>query len=362
MRRGAEEDARRIFSEHEPRAPVLHARVIQLQKLAGVHPVVSINEFHRVKQGVGVLVSSVSVGGVPMQPTIRLVALLCCLPLVGGCAIKVVNLTPADPPVSQLAETPFEDTVAVEVLRTTDIGGYEDAAGFQQGLAQALRQGQVFRRVTDPQAANYQVDFVLRGTVGGEFHSSDLLNFITWFPGPFILMHHWRGTRFTYHARADIEIVDARTATVVGRYRVENRHQLMHRSPNPFHGLGAALILPGVLKGVSSLDPREQYRSLLYAAAYSKLWEPLLAQIIADRGPYYADRRRERIERCGTNLNEPPVVGMAWSEFTACQTGRFRPRREEDTPEGRVTVYANEAGSIEVHVRDESIVRWLTSQ
>jgi hypothetical protein len=295
-----------------------------------------------------------------MRPTIRWIAFFSCLALSGGCAIKVVNLTPAMAPGRESAETPFEDTVAVEVLRGTDSGGYEDAADFQQGLAQALREGRVFRRITDPQAADYQVDFVLRGTVGGEFHSSSLLNFITWFPGPIVLMHHWRGTRFTYDARADIEMVDARTEMVVGRYHVENREELIHRSANPFHGLGAILILPGVLKGVSSISPSERYRSLLYAAAYSKLWDPLVAQIIADRGPYYAKRRRERIERCGGKLNEPPIVGTAWAEFTACQTGRFRPRREEDTPEGRVTVYMNEAGSIEVHVRDGSIVRWLT--
>jgi hypothetical protein len=175
-------------------------------------------------------------------------------------------------------------------------------------------------------------------------------------------MHTWRGTRFTYDAHTEIEMVDVKTATVVGRYRAECRHKLIHRSPNPFHALGALLIAPGVAKGVSSIEPQERYRSSLYAAAYSRLWEPVVAQIIADRAPYYAERRREQVEHCGAKLNGPPAVGTEWSAFTACQTGQFRPRREEDTPEGRVTVYTNHADSIEVFVRDGSIVRWLTPE
>jgi hypothetical protein len=272
----------------------------------------------------------------------------------------VVNLTPTDPLPSQKFKTPFEESVAAETLRLTDVDGYKDAARFQQGMEQALRESGVFRSVLNSQAADYQVDLILRGTVGGEFRSSKFLNFITWWPGPVVMMHSWRGRRFTYVARAEIEMLDARTGTVVGSYHLENRHELVHRSASPWHALGVVIIIPGVIKGALSIDPDQQYRSALYAAAYSDLWKKLGVRIIAERGSYHAERRREQVERCGAKLNGPPVVDAAWSEFAACQTGRFRPRREEDTPGGRVTVYVNEARSIEVHVMGGVIVRWLS--
>jgi hypothetical protein len=275
--------------------------------------------------------------------------------------MKVVDLTPPGPPEPQLAQLPFEDVVAVEPLQTLEADDSDDARRFQLGFEKGLREANLFRQVTAPQAASFQVDFTLRGRVSGEFHRNGFLNFVTWFPGPFLLMHSWRGTRHFYDAQADVELVDARTQAVVGTYHAETRQKLVHQSGNPFHMLGVVILFPGIMKGYRSIKPALIYRAALYEEAYEDLWKKLADEIARDRAPYYAERGRKLRERCGERLNAPPVSGTAWGNFLDCQTSHFRPKSEEHTPEGRSTLYESEDGSIRVFVMDEWIVRWETA-
>lgn len=281
--------------------------------------------------------------------------------LASACGMKVVNLTPAGPPPAELAQLPFEDVVAVEPLQTVETDDSDDARRFQLGFEKGLREANLFRQVTAPQAASFQVDFTLRGRVSGEFHRNGFLNFVTWFPGPFLLMHSWRGTRHFYDARADVELIDSRTQAVVGNYHAETRQRLTHQSGNPFHILGVVIIFPGAMKGYRSIKPALIHRAALYEEAYEDLWNKLAIEIARDRAPYYAARASELRQRCGRRLNAPPVSGTAWSEFIACQTTHFRPKSEEQTQDGRSTLYESEDGSIRVFVMDEWIVRWETA-
>ena len=275
--------------------------------------------------------------------------------------MKVSGVTPTAELGPEFPGLPFDDVVVVEELYAVP-DDWDDAVRYQHGLREAMRKAHLFRRVSSPEKNDFQADLIVRGQVEGRFEYSGSLNFLTWFPGPFFLMPHWRGNRYEYVIQADVSIVDARTEAPVERYQLETRHRLVHRSPTPFPILGAALILPGLIRGGDNVHPRAPYRTAMYEQAYGDLWRSVIAEIAADRAAYDARRRRERAERCGESLNLPPVVGEQWSEFAGCQTRRFRAREARDTAGGVLALYVDEDGLIEIHVLDGRIVRWLTPE
>jgi hypothetical protein len=285
---------------------------------------------------------------------------LCGLWLLSGCTtLKIVNLKPED--VAKPTGLPFEDSVAIESM-VGDPGADAETETWQKNFAEVLRKEHIFDRVDDPYRRGKPTNLLLRGKVTGRFRGGGgygFLNFLTWFPGPFLLMHNWRGTRFEYVARADVELVETQTQQVVGDYTAETAHKLIHRSSNPGPIFAAIIIIPGVVKAIVSTWPREQYRQMIYEKAYGDLWELMAVRIANDRASYYADRLQERRERCGNRLGADPVVGSTWGEFEACQTSKFTVGRQEASGSGTVTVYVNADRSLEIHVEDGKIVRWF---
>jgi hypothetical protein len=274
--------------------------------------------------------------------------------------MKVVQVDPSEK-ASAEATTPFADVVVVEPLYEVP-DRWDDAGPYQRGFRQALRSSGLFRRVAAPAEVDFTPDLLLRGEVEGRFEYSGGLNFVTWFPGPFLLMHNWRGNRYEYIAQAEMDLLDARSENVVQHYRVSTHHKLIHRSGNPFPMFGAALIIPGVARGAQNVKPRPLYRETLYQEAYPALWTAVIDAIRADRAPHYAALRQEQAERCGSRLNGRPVVGVAWSEFAACQTGGLYAREEKETAAGVETIYVDGDATLEIHVIDGEIVRWLVTE
>jgi len=285
---------------------------------------------------------------------------LCCAWILSGCAAKFVDLTPTAP-IPRPAGLPFDDSVGIESIRV-DAGADAETKRWQGDLAGVLRKETIFQRVDDPCRSDDPTNLLLRAKVSGRFRGGGgygFLNFLTWFPGPFLFTHNWRGTRFEYEARADVELIDAQTREVVGNYEAQKAYKLIHRSSNPGPMFGAMVIIPGVVKATVSTWPREKYRRMFYEKTYPELWELIAARMANDRAGYYEQRRTERRERCGHRLDADPVVGSTWTDFQACQTRSFTLAGQEPSEAGTVTVYVNAARSLKVHVIDGRIARWL---
>jgi hypothetical protein len=300
---------------------------------------------------------------VPSMETRRrwqgLLVALCAAWLLSGCAAKIVNLKPQD--VAKPTGLPFEDSVGIETM-TGNPGADAELKTWQGDLATVLRKERIFKRVDDPYRSDRPTNLLLRGKVTGEFRGRGgygFLNFLTWFPGPFILMHHWRGTRFEYAARADVELVETETRRVVGNYTAETAHKLIHQSSTPGPFFAALVVIPGVVKAINSTWPRPKYRQMICERAYEDLWQLVAARIARDRVGYYADRRERRRKHCGDRLGADPVVGSTWEEFEACQLSKFMVWGQEASDLGTVTVYVNADRSLEIHVVDGRIVRWV---
>lgn len=268
--------------------------------------------------------------------------------------MHVVDLKPVEFPAVEL---PFEDVAIVEDL-TTLPDEWDEEARFQNGLRQAMREANLFGRVMQPQSASSQADLVIRGRVEGRFRFNRFLGFITWLPGPLLLMHTWRGNRYEYLADAEIELLDARTGQVLSTHHFDSHHRLVHRSVTPFPILGVVCVLPALVRAIDNMEPRRPYRFALYEQVYRDLWTNAVNSIAVELAPIYGERRRERVARCGAALNAPPTVGGSWSEFVDCQTSPFSAREEYEAETGGTTVYLNESGSLEIHVVGDEIVRW----
>lgn len=292
-----------------------------------------------------------------MKTACYIVLLGCLASTASGCrTFSIAPLKPVNVPPT--TGTPFQDTIAFEALRL-GAGSHPDAQKWEDMLPEVLLSEHVFDAVVPVDRSKGSEHFLLRGEVGGAFRPRGTANFFTWFPGPFVLAHGWRGTRFTYDARADLELVDRRTLEVVGRYHAETTHEMVHRSYNPGPIIGAALILPGVIKGLMTTKPSANYRKRVYEEAYGDLWEQSARQIAADRADYYHQQTEERRARCG-GLDQPPVVSVEWSAFTYCQTRRFTESRRHpvgnnDEP---ATVYLSTDRALEIVVSDGRIAGW----
>jgi hypothetical protein len=279
--------------------------------------------------------------------------------LASGCAMTFTEKKLPALPAFSRAELPLDESIRLERFDVTERKYQGEANGWQQGLAEKLRRENIFENVVSPKQKHDSVDLILRGEIRADFGGSGFLNFITWFPGPFIFMHNWRGTRFNYDVTADLELVDAQTGEVVGEYLIEASKIMAHRSSNPGPMFGALLIIPGVVKGAISANPRYKYRTTLYEKVYADLWRHVAAEIAIDRSQEMLFRRDALRERCGARFNAGPVIGTSWSEFVDCQERKFYFTGEESTSNGPVRLYQKSNSPIRIGVTNDEIHSWV---
>ena len=254
------------------------------------------------------------------------------------------------------------EIAGIESIHVID-SEYRDAWEWEQGLADALRDEGVFKSVSHSNIDKENVDILIRGEVGGEFRYHGAKNFFTWWPGPFILAHNWRGTRYIYDAHAEIKTIDASTGQLLGEYHAESSHELIHKSNNPGPIAAALVIIPGVIKGGISVSPRKKYRQQMYEVAYPNLWKKIAIKIDEDQSKKHSQRIASLEGKCGRALDEAPEVGMIWSEFTSCQTRKYRLLGQELIESGVVSVYIRNDRYFRVHVsKDGRIVRWYVKK
>jgi hypothetical protein len=151
-------------------------------------------------------------------------------------------------------------------------------------IAQVLKRENVFSEVVYPYEKDRAIDLLVRRKTTGKFREGGrAANFFTWWPGPFIFAQSWRGTRFIYDLSADVELLDSQTQKVVGKYHDDRSYEIIHKSGNPFHLLGAALLFPGMIKGALETEPRSRYQSAVLKKGYPEIWKKISASIKADQ-------------------------------------------------------------------------------
>lgn len=161
---------------------------------------------------------------------------------------------------------------------------YNDKGKWQEGLTDILRKEGIFKTITGSVTNKDWVDILIQGKVKGEFRYSGIKNFLTWWPGALILAHSWRGNRYEYNAKADIDLINAQTGSILSTYHIESSHELVHRSGNPIGPpLAAITMIPGIIKGSISASPRTKYRQQLYDIVYSNLWKKIAFSIAKDQ-------------------------------------------------------------------------------
>ena len=255
-----------------------------------------------------------------------------------GCTtFQIVDLKPQ----ALISSNPEYSTNAIAGVETMSIihSEYSDAGQWQQGLADVLRDEGVFKSVSHPYIDKDNIDILISGDVGGDFRHHGAKNFFTWWPGPFIFAHNWRGTRYIYDAYANVKVTDANSGEILGEFHAESSHELIHKSNNPGPIIGALVILPGVIKGGMSVSPRVKYRGQMYEVAYPNLWKKIAIKIDEDQSKKYNQRVSSLKEMCGLRLDQTPEVGMIWSDFISCQTRNYRLLGQEPMASGVVSVY-----------------------
>lgn len=280
---------------------------------------------------------------------------------ISGCTtFKIVDLKPE----ALISSTghPTTTIAGVETIQVTN-GEYRDAERWQQGLAEALRDEGAFKSVAHSYIDKENIDILIRGEVEGKFRHQGAKNFFTWWPGPLIFAHNWRGTRYIYDAHANIEVIDASTGKLLGEYQAESSHELIHKSANPGPMIAALTIIPGVIKGAMSVSPRKKYRTLMYKVAYPNLWKKMAIKIDEDQSKRNFQRVVLLKGQCGLRLDATPEVGMVWSEFISCQTRNYRLSGQKSMESGVVSVYIRNDRYYRIHVsKDDRIVSWFVKK
>lgn len=290
-----------------------------------------------------------------------MIFIICCIVLLTGCTTFHITNIDSKAVVEDLrADSTIEEVVSVDKMRIGPNNEYGDADSWQQGLSESLKSAGGFKYVASPHFDDADVDIVVRGEVSGEFQNRGFLNFITWWPGPFLFMHNWRGSRFLFDAQADVELFDNRLNTVVGKYHAKTSHELVHRSNNPGPMFAALIVVPGVIKGIMTSWPREKYRRQMYEVAYPDLWKQISQDIAKDQANRHAKRVELLRPKCENRVDQPPVIGMKWEEFISCQTRHFTLLGQQQTDAGLAYIYENLGKSIRIQVIDGIIARWLT--
>lgn len=288
----------------------------------------------------------------------KLVCLSFILLFMTGCTtFQIVDLKPQASTISN----PEYSTNAIAGVETMKVmhSEYKDAGEWHQGLADALRDEGVFKTVSHPYIDKENIDVLIRGEVGGDFRHHGAKNFFTWWPGPFVFAHNWRGTRYIYDAYANVKVTDANSGELLGEYHAESSHELIHKSNNPGPIISALIIIPGVIKGAMSVSPREKYRQQMYEVVYPDLWKKIANKIDEDQSKKHFQRVAALKEKCGLRLDAAPEVGLVWSEFASCQTRNYRLLGQEPMESGVISVYIRNDRYYRVHVaKDGRIVRW----
>lgn len=279
--------------------------------------------------------------------------------LLAGCGPKVYDLSPGKLPPDFAQKLPFSKTIGVEEFSSTHKITIEDKTPGGQ-IANMLVKNKIFEKVIYPyNNENENVDIILKGKIKTNWKSTGFLNFITWFPGPLLFMPNWRGTRFIYELNTEIELIDADSGKTAGQYQTSTLHKLIHRSGNPIgHIFGAALIIPGVVKGSLNIWPRRRYRKMIWDKSYPDLWARAVGQMVNDLEKWQAAREVEMRARCSNRYDHDPVNGDSWQNFVACQNNSFNLASQESTPNGINSVYVRYDGAIYVHVFNDKITKW----
>lgn len=281
--------------------------------------------------------------------------------VLSGCTtFRVENLRPPREAQALRANPIIEEVVRVEKMRIGPKDEYGDAHTWQQGLAKSLQSDAGFEHVSSVGIDEVGVDLVVRGVVEGEFRNRGFLNFITWWPGPFLFMHNWRGSRFMFDASADVEVFDTHLNSVVGKYHATTSHELVHRSNNPGPMFAALFVVPGIVKGIISSWPRQKYRRQMYRVAYPDLWRQIAQDIARDQEVRHARRLDILRAKCAAGVDHSPEIGMSWNDFLSCQTRHFALLGTQHTDDGLAYVYENFGKDFRIQVIDGQITRWLS--
>lgn len=281
------------------------------------------------------------------------------IPFLSGCGPSRIDVLAKEPvPTTLPTNIPFKATLGIVLLEADETSDGQ-LVTWQQNFARTMRELGVFKRVQTRYDGTTQVDVILRGTVSGAFQPGPGLgNFFTWFPGPLVFAHNWRGNHYVFDAASELELVDRASGRVIGTYAAQTSHEMIHKSTNPGPILGALSVIPGVVKGGLSVSPSTKYRRATYKAAYRDLWTTLATKIANDRSAHYADRSRAQAARCGEEVDAAPVVSQAFSAFLDCQTGLFDAGGTVSTEAGTARVYHSEDHKTEILVIGDQIVQW----
>ncbi len=284
----------------------------------------------------------------------------CCFLILSGCTTFQINeLDPKTTWEGGQADPTLEEVIGVEKIAITSNDEYGDAENWQQSLSESLKKDGGFNYIVFPYYSEADVDLIVRGQVSGQFRNRGFLNFITWWPGPFLLMHNWRGTRFIFDAQANVELIDKKLNTVIKTYHATTSHEMIHRSNNPGPIFGAVIFIPGVIKGIMSAWPREKYRKEVYEVAYPALWKKISQEIANDQAKRYAEQLTSLRTKCGSQVNETPESGMPWEHYVSCQTRHFVLLGKQNSTAGEALIYENIGKSIRIQVIDGKIAQWF---
>lgn len=285
--------------------------------------------------------------------------------LLVGCAPTIVNLE--EPSGFPRRAAPLELVAKIESFEVVPAegNGFEHERFVERGLADELREANLFSTVVYPAGEWTEADVTLRGRVSHRWPSVAGDVFVTHFPGGLIFMPSWHGLQYPFEAKATVDLIDGRSGSVVETYEASTSHQFVHKSANPAHFLGAAVIVPAVVRGAVLGHARGKRRTLTYEVAYPELWRKIVQQIAADdlrvdrrlEGP--ADRGPSRSTGCEGDLAGPPRIGEEWERYRSCSESRFRLTGQIQLPEGVASIYQEDASDgIEVYVVDGNVLRW----
>lgn len=201
--------------------------------------------------------------------------------LLSGCSIKVVNNTPSND-VSEIPNTlNLDKKIGLTQTKKAEIFAYAEDQPKPFNNFPVKMQERRIGYVEYPYSGYGNVDYIIDTELTADFRNYGFQNFLTWFPGPLIFAHSWRGNRFVYDLTAIANVLNVKTGSRK-QYTVKSTHTVTHRSGNPFHFLGAAMVFPGIIKASLSTWPHKRYREAVYKVAYDDLWDRLSIQIAND--------------------------------------------------------------------------------
>ena len=132
----------------------------------------------------------------------------------------------------------------------------------------------------------------------------------------------------------------------------------MHPTGNPFHFVGALLIIPAAIEGANHARVRTRTKQTLHEVAYPALSRRLAIQIAEDRRePMTVEAARRRAD-CGAEYDATPAVGQRWDRFLSCQSRAYH-RSVPLTPEteaGPAESFRDSTNRWHVRVREGEIV------